>query len=207
VYLVDDHEMVRSALARVLDEKGGLSIVGQANCVEDAWAFLQDHSVDVVIADLDLPDACGVELVTRLLDVRPSQGIVILSYRLEPREVQSLVEAGVRGYVPKTSNSDELLVAIRAVAEGKHYFASAAATAMAMALKNRPQGEQAGLSERQKLVLERMAKGLTTKEIAEELFLSPKTIEKYRSEIFRRLSCKNQVQAIQAARSRGWLSN
>jgi len=76
-----------------------------------------------------------------------------------------------------------------------------------MALKNRPQGEQAGLSERQKLVLERMAKGLTTKEIAEELFLSPKTIEKYRSEIFRRLSCKNQVQAIQAARSRGWLSN
>ncbi len=200
VVLVDDHDMVRSALARVVDSQSDLEVVAQAANAEDAWEAMRSTAVDVVITDLDLPGESGRQLALKILEQHPNQAIVVLSYRVDPSEVHFLMESGVRVYVPKTASSEELLRAIREVAHGGHYFANQAASALAEATRNRGNGPPSPLSLRQLLILQHMSKGVTTREIASILCLSPKTVEKYRSEILRRLECKNQVQAIEVAR-------
>lgn len=200
VALVDDHDMVRSALARVLASSGDISVVGEAERADVAWEVVLKHRPQVVVTDLDLPGESGTELSLRLLERNPDQGILVLTYRVEPREVQQLIEAGVRGYVPKSATSEELALAIRAVAQGRTHFSPTVAAALAQAVSNKSNQVANPLSSRQTLILQRMSRGLTTREIADELCLSPKTVEKYRSEIFRRLNCKNQVQALEAAR-------
>jgi DNA-binding NarL/FixJ family response regulator len=170
------------------------------DCAETAWQVLRTQPAEVIVCDLDLPGESGRQLVLKILESQPGQGVVILSYRVEPSEVLFLVESGVRGYVPKSASSDELLRAIRDVASGQHYFASRAASALAEATRQRGTDRLNPLTLRQTLVLQHMALGVTTREIATKLCLSPKTVEKYRGEIFRRLNCKNQVQALDAAR-------
>lgn len=200
VFLVDDHDMVRSALARVVDAQPDFQVIAQAASAEAAWELLRTKPADVVVTDLELPGESGRQLALKILESQSNQGIVILSYRVDPNEVMFLVESGVRGYVPKSASSEELLRAIREVASGGHYFATQAASALAEATRNRGAGPSNPLSLRQTVILQHMARGVTTREIASALCLSPKTVEKYRSEILRRLNCKNQVQALEVAR-------
>ncbi|MBT9588580.1 response regulator transcription factor [bacterium] len=198
--LVDDHDMVRNALASFLEKDAGLQVVGMAGCAGKAWELLSSQDADVVVTDLDLPGQNGQQLSLRILEKNPAQGIVILSYRVDAREVLSLVEAGVRGYVPKSSSVDELVRAIRLVAAGRDYFAGQASAALAEAVRNKDPNRLNLLSERHSTILQKISLGLTTRQIAEELSLSPKTVEKYRSQILRRLNCKNLIQALEAAR-------
>lgn len=205
VVLIDDHELVRYALGRLISAQGDLEVVGQASSAGEARAILRDTKPDVVVLDLLLPEMSGKEFALELLEQDPTLSLLIVSGRVEPTEIQFLVEAGVKGYVSKTAPADEFVRAVRSIAQGQHYFSSEAASALAGAMR-RNQGEPMNpLSLRQMLVLQHMARGRTTKEIAEDMCLSPKTVEKYRSEILRRLNCKNQVQAIEAARKRNLL--
>ncbi|MBT9584036.1 response regulator transcription factor [bacterium] len=200
VMLVDDHEMVVSALSQMLANVPGFEVVAQLCNAELAWDFLCAHSVDVVVTDLELPGASGAELATRILTNNPAQGIVVLSYRVDPAEVRSLIGAGVRGYVPKSESASQLTRAIAEVACGREHFASAAVKAIIDSLRTDQSNEPSPLTMKQTVILLYMSRGLTTRQIAEEVRLSTKTVEKYRGEIFRRLDCKNQVQALAIAR-------
>lgn len=200
VMLVDDHEMVVSALSQMLAASPGIQVVAQLGNAELAWDFLSKESVDVVVTDLDLPGASGAELATRILANNPAQGIVVLSYRVESAEVRSLIEAGVRGYVPKSASASQLTLAIREVASGREHFASEAVKAILDSLRSDRTKAPSLLNMKQTVILLYMSRGLTTRQIAEEVRLSAKTVEKYRGEIFRRLDCKNQVQALTIAR-------
>lgn len=198
--LVDDHEMVRSALARVFESQTDLSVIVQAASAEDALARLEKTAVDVVVTDLALPGMSGRDLALLLLERNPRMGIVVVTYRLVPSEIQMLLEAGVRGYVPKSCPTEELLQAVRQVGRGQTYLASEASHALAESLRVSGNRKANPLSIRQTLILQHMAKGQTTKEIANTLCLSAKTVEKYRTEIFRRLNCRNLVEALEAGR-------
>lgn len=198
--MVDDHDMVRNALAKLLAANPDIEIVGGVDNAEKGWELLRTHPADVIVSDLDLPGESGRQFALKVLEQDPAQGVIILSYRVEPSEVQFLVEAGVRGYVPKSAPAEELIQAVRTVAQGQHHFAPQAATALAESVRNRNGDKLNPLSLRQTLILQQMAKGLTTREIADQMCLSPKTVEKYRSEILRRLNCKNQVQALEVGR-------
>ncbi|MBS2038449.1 response regulator transcription factor [bacterium] len=200
VLLIDDHDMVRNALAKMLAANSDIEIVGGVENAEKGWELLRTQPADVIVSDLDLPGESGRQFALKVLEQDPSQGVIILSYRVEPSEVQFLVEAGVRGYVPKSAPAEELIQAVRAVAQGHHHFAPQAATALAESVRNRNGDKLNPLSLRQTLILQQMARGKTTKEIADQMCLSPKTVEKYRSEILRRLNCKNQVQALEVGR-------
>ncbi len=198
VLLVDDHELVRTALARFLASQGDIEIVGQACSAEEAWPLLEQGTPDVVTVDLGLPGVGGLEFSLQLLARRPEQAVLIVSSRLEPVELQMLVEAGVLGYVSKVASGDELVLAVRSVARGRNYFCAASASALVAGVRRHE--PESPLSSRQLLVLQQMARGRTTREIAEEMCLSPKTVEKYRGEILRRLKARNQVEALEAAR-------
>ena len=128
--------MVRNALAKLLAANPDIEIVGGVDNAEKGWELLRTHQADVIVSDLDLPGESGRQFALKVLEQDPAQGVIILSYRVEPSEVQFLVEAGVRGYVPKSAPAEELIQAVRAVAQGQHHFAPQAATALAESVRN-----------------------------------------------------------------------
>lgn len=197
VLLVDDHEILRQGLARLLENEPDLQVVGQAGSGEEALEECVRLRPTVLTLDLQLPGIGGVETAMRLLDRRPEQGIVVLSSLVRPEDVQLLVRGGVRGYLCKTAPSQEIVRAIRQLGAGGTYFDSHAAGALAVSLRS---GEAPELSVRQVEILLMCSRGLRSKEIAAQLDLSLKTVEKHRSEIFQRLGARNLVEALEMAR-------
>lgn len=206
VMLVDDHELVVKALSQIVESSSNVQVVSLVGSAESAWQFLSQSSVDVVVTDLDLPGESGRQLAVKILEKNPRQGIVVLSYRVEPEEVHFLVEAGVRGYIPKSAPVTELDQAIRLVAAGNEYFSGQAVSALTTYLRSEQRSSHRLLSLKQTEILQFIAQGWTTRQIAEEIHLSPKTVEKYRGEIFRLLNCKNHLQALDEARRLNILS-
>lgn len=201
VYLIDDHGLVRGGLGKILETSGRLQVLGGASSVEDAVPDLSAHPPDLVTLDLQLPGLSGVAAVETLRQVTPSSRILIISARLEASEVRQLVAAGVQGYLPKDVRAEELIRAAETILEGEAYFSARAASALVSVVR---QGERQGdlwLSPRQLETLRLIEKGKKTNEIADILMLSPKTIEKYRGEILRRLDCRNQFEALEKARA------
>lgn len=198
IYLIDDHGLVRGGLGKILETSGLLRVLGGANSVEEALPDLKAHP-DLVTLDLQLPGLSGVPAVEAIRRVSPASRILIISARLEAGEVRELVSAGVHGYLPKDVRAEELLRAAETILEGEVYFSSKAANALVSGVRDSGRLDP-GLSPRQLETLRLIEKGKKTNEIAEILMLSPKTIEKYRGEILRRLDCRNQFEALEKAR-------
>lgn len=197
VLLVDDHEVLRQGLARLLELEPDLQVAGQAGSGEEALELCARLQPTVVTLDLQLPGIGGVETAARLLDRRPDLGVAILSSLVRPEDVHMLVRSGVRGYLCKTAPSAEIVRAIRQLGMGGTYYDSHAAQALAALV--RADGPP-DLSVRQLEVLLMSSRGLRTKEIADRLDVSVKTVEKHRTEIFQRLGVRNLVEALEAAR-------
>lgn len=197
ILLVDDHEVLRQGLTRLLESEPDLSVVGQAGSGEEALELVRHLEPTLVTLDLHLPGIGGLETAVRLLAARPDQGVVIVSSMVRAREVQLLVRTGVRGYLSKTAPAQEIVRALRQVGSGGSYYDSHAALALAESLRG---AEPPELSARQLEILLMAARGLRTKEIADQLALSSKTVEKHRTEIFGRLGVRNLAEALEAAR-------
>ena len=193
--LIDDHEVLREGLARLISQEPGLEIVGQAGSAEAGLELIDEQKPDVVTLDLTLPNMNGRELALRLMAQESAPKIVILSSEADSESVKSLVGLGVQGYVSKNAPSADIIRAIKMVAEGQNYLSPDVMTALLQG-----DGDVPKLTLRQMEVLSAASTGLTTKEIAEKLFVSPKTIEKYRGEIIARLDARNLIEAIDKAR-------
>jgi two-component system invasion response regulator UvrY len=201
IYLIDDHGLVRGGLGKILETSGRLKVVGGANSVEEAIPELEQTQPDLVTLDLQLPGVSGVAAVEAIRQVTPDSRILIISGRLDSVEVRELVAAGVHGYLPKDVRGEELIRAADAILEGEAYFSAKAATALVSGVREGGRLADPGLSPRQLETLRLIEKGKKTNEIAEIMMLSPKTIEKYRGEILRRLDCRNQIEALEKARA------
>jgi DNA-binding NarL/FixJ family response regulator len=201
IYLIDDHGLVRGGLGKILETSGRLKVVGGANSVEEALPDLVEHQPALVTLDLQLPGLCGVQAVQAIRRATGASRILIISARLDSGEIRELVAAGVNGYIPKDVRAEELIRAAETILDGEVYFSSKAASALVSGVRDGVRQEEAGLSKRQIETLRLIEKGKKTNEIAEIMMLSPKTIEKYRGEILRRLDCRNQIEALEKARS------
>jgi len=199
LFLVDDHEMVRSAFSRLLNSQTDIVVVGEAASLAEAEKLMPQAQPDLVSLDLDLPGGSGCSSVLSLVRKASTPPVVICSYRAVPEEVVLLVNAGVRGYVTKSSSAGELVDAIRAISQGQTYFCSNAQAAIDEA-KERKRSNEELLTPRQLEVLLLAAQGNSTKEIASRLALSAKTVENYRSAILKRLDANNLAHAIARAR-------
>lgn len=199
--LVDDHEMVRSAFARLLNSQSDMTVVGEAATFQEATRLSRELKPDIVTLDLDLPDQAGCEATLKMLRGADAPKIVICSYRANPAEVEMLVKAGISGYVTKASPGTELILALRTVGLGESYFCARSLNALQEARSQYKEGHLTALTPRQLEILALVADGQNTKEIAAVLGLSPKTVENYRSAIMRRLDAKNLAHAVTVARS------
>ena len=195
IVLIDDHELLRQGLAQIFAQEPGFQILGQSGTAEDGLALVQELSPDVITLDLSLPGMNGRELAVKLLSLDSPPKIIILSSEVDAENVKNLVSLGVHGYVSKSAPSADIVRGIKMVTSGQNYFSPDVMTALIQGGTDAPK-----LTLRQMEVLSAASTGLTTKEIAEKLHVSPKTVEKYRGEIIARLDAKNLIEAIDKAR-------
>lgn len=196
--------MVRRGFRRLIQSASNMEVVGEASTLEEALPQLAHLAPTVVTLDLHLPGISGLAAVELLLATQPDLRILVVSARNDGREIQALLERGVFGYICKGESSESFFGALNTVARGESYLGPQAGSALARGFRVDCVPKDI-LSKRLTEVLSLIAAGKKTKEIAESLCLSPKTVEKYRGQILRKLEVRNQIEAIQKARELGIL--
>lgn len=204
VLLIEDHVMVRQGIHLMLDNIKGVRIVGEASTGEEGLKLRREKEPDIVILDFQLPDTNGLEVARKLLRRDPDVKILIVTAMDSEILPTRLLEAGVKGFMTKNSNSEELERAIRAIHSGQRYLSPAIASKMVLS-KTAGKGDSPfdKVSKREMEVLLLLAKGMKAKEIATQLFITTKTVNAFRYRMFRKLGVTNDIGLIRLAAQYG----
>jgi two-component system response regulator NreC len=206
--LVDDHAVVRSGLRMLLSSESDVEIVGEAGTAAEAITAAGTVRPDVILMDIGLPDLSGIEATREIKKRFPKVSIVALTIHEDQEYFFKMLEAGASGYVPKRAAPDELLTAIRAAASGEVYLYPSLAKLLVTDYLNQehPADEKArldGLTEREREVLRYLAEGTSNEEIAVSLVISPKTVERHRENIMRKLNMHSRTELVRYAIRKG----
>lgn len=204
VAIADDHDLIRGGFARLVAGETDMSLIGEAETAAEADKILSESRCDVLVLDISLPDSPGL---TALKDVRvryPEVAVLVLSMHSEDKYGLRALEAGAAGYVTKGKDSRVLLDAIRRVAAGGKYVSPDLAERLADEVSRTSAKEpHETLSDREMEVLVLIGKGVATGAIAEQLALSPNTVQTYRRRILEKLSAKSNADLIRYAMDHG----
>ena len=191
IMIVDDHQIMRQGLRSLIENEGALTITGEADNGRTALREVHRQDPDVVVMDLAMPDLNGTEATRQILQEKPDVKVLALSMHADKSFVRHVLEAGASGYVLKDSAFDELLNAIRTVGRGERYLSPKIADIVIDDYLQQPSQEESKayteLSSREREILQQIAEGKTTKEIASNLYVSVKTIETHRRNIMQTL--------------------
>lgn len=210
ILLVDDHKIMRDGLRIALNQNSDLIVVGEAGDRKTTWEKIEQSLPDVIVMDIGLPDADGVELSGEILKRWTQIRIIILSAVADQEHLDQAMEAGVSGYVLKTNASEELVRAIRTVKNNTPYFSPEVSAILMTGYRrlrntNRARSDS-NLSERELQVLKLIAEGRNTKEIAAQLSLSIKTIETHRTRLMTKLGLHSIAELTKYAIRMGYTS-
>ncbi|MCB9162123.1 MAG: response regulator transcription factor [Caldilineaceae bacterium] len=209
ILIVDDHAILRSGLRLLIDAQPTLNVVGEAGSGADAVTQARALQPDLILLDLSMPDGDGLSIIATLRSVAPQARILILTMHDDTSHLRQALDAGASGYVLKNAVDQELLMAIRAVRRGETYVHSAMTQKLVEALTQpataNPADPWAELSEREFEVMKLVALGYTNAEIAQEIHLSVKTVESYRSRGLVKLGLETRAQLVQSALQHGHL--
>ncbi|HEL1619979.1 TPA: response regulator [Streptococcus suis] len=194
VMLVDDHEMVRLGLKSYLNLQADVEVVAEASDGEEGLRKALEVKPDVVVMDLVMPKMTGVEATLALLKEWPQAQIVILTSYLDNEKIYPVLEAGAKGYMLKTSSADEILTAIRKVARGE--FAIETEVEKKVEHHKRHPDLHDDLTAREREILTLLAKGYDNQRIADESFISLKTVKTHVSNILSKLAVSDRTQAV-----------
>jgi DNA-binding NarL/FixJ family response regulator len=198
ILLVDDHAAFRQPLAFMLTREPDLAVVGQAGSLAEARHQLA--GVDVAVVDLGLPDGHGADLIRELLAVAPTAMILVLSASHDAREHAMAVEAGAAGVLHKSADLADVVAAVRRLGAGEPLLTPREVVAL---LRSTDREVMPALTPRERDVLGALAKGLTDKEIASRLYLSPETVRTHMVNILSKLGVHSRVQALLVALRQG----
>lgn len=203
VLVADDHPIVRGGLIALLNTLPGLVVVGQAGTGRHAVTLTRRHRPDVVVMDLRMPDLDGVEATRVIRAELPDTAVLVLTMFHEDALVAAALAAGARGYLLKGAGSDEIDRAVRAVAGGEAIFSRQVADQVLSRVAAPPVDALAGLTPRERDVLDLVARGWGNATIAGRLGLSPKTVGNHVSALFAKLGVATRVEAVVRAREAG----
>lgn len=206
ILIADDHTLFRDGLRALFGSIPDTEVVGEAATGEEAIAEAEMLSPHVVLMDIHMPGINGIEATWRILEAKPETGVVMLTMFEDEDSVFAAMRAGARGYILKGAGQAEMLRAIRAVASGEALFGPAIADrllAFFAAKPSTPPVPFPDLTDREREILDLIAAGHGNADIADRLFLSPKTIRNNISSIFSKLQVANRAQAIIRAREAG----
>jgi two-component system response regulator NreC len=211
IILADDHPVVRVGLRALLEAEPDIQVVGEANNGVEALALVAELAPDIVVMDISMPEMDGMEATRRVRDSFPETKVLILTVHAQERYLFPVLKAGAAGYVLKSTVDTRLVDAIRTVAGGGVFlYASATRLLLEDYLTqletSDSQDDYDSLSEREREVLKLCALGHTAPEIAEQLVLSPKTVETYRTRVMQKLNMSTRADLVKYALARGLLT-
>lgn len=208
--LVDDHQIVRAGLRMLFQAEADMEIVGEAESGEEALAAVAKLKPQVVIMDVAMPGMNGIEATRRIREISPETAVLALTMHEDEQYFFEMLNAGAAGYIPKRAAPDDLVAAIRVVHQGNVFlYASLARFLVKDALErtvssgNHAAPLMEALTEREREVLTCIAEGRTTREIAEALVISPKTVDRHRENIMAKLNLHNRAELVKYAIARG----
>ena len=195
VLLVDDHDLVRAGIKRILDDVSGVKVIAEARTGEEALRLGRQLKPNVVLMDVKMPGIGGFEATRKLLRIDPDIKVLIVTTCNNDIYPARLLQVGAAGYLTKGSSMNEMIQAIRAVHAGQRYISPEIASRLAFRhVADQEDSPFESLSERELQVMLMITKGTKVQDIAENLCLSPKTVNSYRYRIFEKLSVNNDVE-------------
>ncbi len=207
ILVVDDHAIMRDGIRALLSLHNDLEIVGEASEGKEAIEKVQELGPDVVIMDVAMPGMDGLEATRRIRKKNPKVKVLVLTQHDNREYILSAIKAGTSGYVPKRAVGAELVSAIRAVNKGESFlYPSAAAALIEDYLRQAEEEPYDRLTDREREILKLIAEGHTSREIAEMLFISLKTVLGHRTKILQKLDIHNRTELIKYALHKGLVS-
>lgn len=194
VLLVDDHDLVRTGLSRLLSDAEGIEVVGDAKSGEEAITQQKEHQPHVVLMDANMPGIGGLEATRRMLRFDPDLKVIALTVHGDEPYPSQFISAGAMGYLTKGTDIEEMVKAIHSVNRGKLYLAAEVAQQMAISqFQNHDDNPFSKLSEREMQIMLMITRGEKVQNISDTLHLSPKTVNSYRYRLFEKLGVENDV--------------
>lgn len=206
--LVDDHEIVRAGLRMLFLAEPDMTIVGEAGSGQEALRLVRELKPDVVLMDVAMPGMTGIEATRQIKDASPETAVLALTMYEDEQYFFEMIHAGAAGYIPKRAAPDDLVSAIRVVSQGNVFLYASLARYLVNEVLNQPEAGKASsaaeaLTAREREVLVYIAEGDTNREIAEKLVISPKTVDRHRENIMRKLNLHNRVELVRYAIEKG----
>lgn len=208
ILLVDDHAMFRAGIKALIEADDRFTVVGEASSGDEGVDRVRELKPDIVVMDLSMPESNGLEATRRISALGLDTDVLVLTVHAEEEYLVPVVEAGASGYLTKTSADTDLLEALRVVARGQVFLPPKAATLLLKRYKDTEGDDAAGvkdLSPREQEVLALTAEGFSSREIGEKLFISPKTVDTYRSRIMDKLGLSHRSELVRFALRSGLL--
>lgn len=202
VLLADDHQIVRQGLKDLL-QREGFTVIAEASDGREAVRLAREHRPEIAVLDLSMPLLNGLDAAREIQQSCPRTALILLTMHTEDPYIVEAMRAGVKGYVLKTQAAADLVQAIRDVSQGRLYLSPQVSGALAAALVNKSDSQEDPLSPRERQVLQLIAEGQTTKEIASLLGISVKTAESHRSRIMDKLGIHEIAGLVRYAIRRG----
>jgi len=210
ILLADDHALFRAGLKSLLESESRFEVVGEAADGEEAISMVQEIRPDIVVMDLSMPRTNGLEATRRIAALGYDTKVLVLTVHAEEEYLVPVVEAGASGYLTKSSADTELIEALKVISRGEVYLPPKATTLLlkqytAAGGEDEPRLED--LSPREKEVLALTAEGFSSREIGKKLYISPKTVDTYRSRIMEKLGLTHRSELVRFALKVGLLKN
>ena len=203
VFIIDDHVMIIEGLVSLLQYQQNIKVVGVANDAETCIKFCKQHTVDVLITDISMPNISGIELCKTIKTTFPSINIIALSTFSDGTYITKMIENGASGYLLKNANKEEIIEAIETVNTGKQYLPFDVQKIYTLALEKKEQ--QPILTKREKEILKLIAEGFSNLQIGQQLFISVDTVDSHRKNLYSKLNVKNTALLIKVAMEEGLL--
>ena len=199
IIIVDDHPVVRRGLKQILHEEPDVKVVGEAESAQEALKIIRTIDCDAVVLDISLPGASGVEILKQLKYEYKKLPVLILSVHPEEQYAVRVMKAGASGYLTKESAPEELVKAIRKIISGGKYISSSFAERLIMDIDASGKPRHEKLSDREFEIMRMIAQGKAIKKIAEELYLSEKTVSTYRTRLLEKMNMTTNAEIISYA--------
>jgi two-component system response regulator DegU len=197
--LVDDHQMLRQGLRRSLEEEG-FYVVGEASDGEQAVRLVPAAKPDVILMDVSMPDMDGVEATRRIIQNDPDQRVVMLTMHADKDLIDAAIKAGAVGYLTKDCSTDEVIEAVRMAANGETALSPQLAKTMLSEVRKidekAAREEDRLVTKREEEVLQLIADGCSTPEVAQRLYISQKTVKNHLASIYEKLNARDRTQAV-----------
>jgi DNA-binding NarL/FixJ family response regulator len=205
IILTDDHQIVRDGIKAMLSDVAEIQIIAQAESGKELFDLLKTNCADVIVLDIELPDMSGIDICRQITTEYPKTGVLVLSMYTGEEFIFKAISEGAKGYLPKNTNREELVMAIKAVAENREYYSPVISGIMLKSYiqkaksKNAETRDLTELSKREIEVLRMLAEGYPNTEIAETLFISIRTVESHKSHIMQKLEIHTTVELVKFA--------